>query len=301
MAVGAVGPSRLTVHRNKARASARSPIQIHIARLKRALLSPRPYIMLLGVVLFVLTYWLFTEVWKLPRFEKLPGPQRVFLEWINPDPMFGVSIFTPEYYDHILASVRRVSIAFLLATGIGVPLGLLMGWSDRLRDYAFPIIELLRPIPILAWVPLAILMFKGDETPVLFLAFLASFYVTVLNTMLGVQSIDEAYFRAAQCLGSSRLQVFRHVVVPGAMPYIFTGLQISIGVNWFSLVAAEMVAGNYGLGYLIINSYVSMTYVTIVIGMVTLGVVGAITSMMVMWVGYRLMQWRVRAISTGGV
>ena len=301
MAVGAVGPSRLAVHRNKARASAKSPIQIRIARLKRALSSPRPYIMLLGVTLFILTYWLFTEVWKLPRFEKLPGPQRVFLEWINPDPMFGVSIFTPEYYEHIVASVRRVSIAFLLATGIGVPLGLLMGWSEKLRDYAFPIIELLRPIPILAWVPLAILMFKGDETPVLFLAFLASFYVTVLNTMLGVQSIDEAYFRAAQCLGSSRLQVFRHVVVPGAMPYIFTGLQISIGVNWFSLVAAEMVAGNYGLGYLIINSYVSMTYVTIVIGMVTLGVVGAITSMMVMWVGYRLMQWRVRAISAGGV
>ena len=301
MAVGAVGTSRLAVHRSKARASARNPFGIRIGRVKRALSSPRPYLMLLGVLLFVLTYWLFTEVWRLPRFEKLPGPQRVFLEWISRDPMFGVSIFTPEYYEHIVASVRRVSIAFLLATGIGVPLGLLMGWSEKLRDYTFPIIEILRPIPILAWVPLAILMFKGDETPVLFLAFLASFYVTVLNTMLGVQSIDEAYFRAAQCLGSSRLQVFRHVVVPGAMPYIFTGLQISIGVNWFSLVAAEMVAGNYGLGYLIINSYVSMTYVTIVIGMVTLGVVGAITSMMVMWVGYRLMQWRVRSISAGGM
>lgn len=301
MAVGVVGPSRLAAHRNKARASASSPIQVRIRRLKRSLSSPRPYIMLLGILLFVLTYWLFTEVWKLPRFEKLPGPQRVFLEWISRDPVFGVSLFSPEYYEHIVASVRRVSIAFLLATGIGVPLGLLMGWSEKIRDYSFPIIEILRPIPILAWVPLAILMFKGEETPVLFLAFLASFYVTVLNTMLGVQSIDEAYFRAAQCLGSSRLQVFRHVVVPGAMPYIFTGLQISIGVNWFSLVAAEMVAGNYGLGYLIINSYVSMTYVTIVIGMVTLGVVGAITSMMVMWVGYRLMQWRVRAISGGGV
>lgn len=301
MAVGAVGPSGLAAHRSKARAGTKSSLQARMGGLKRNLTSPRPYLMLLGVLLFILTYWLFTEVWKLPRFEKLPGPQRVFLEWISRDPTFGVSLFTPEYYEHIVASVRRVSIAFLLATGIGVPLGLLMGWSEKLRDYTFPIIELLRPIPILAWVPLAILMFKGDETPVLFLAFLASFYVTVLNTMLGVQSIDEAYFRAAQCLGSSRLQVFRHVVVPGAMPYIFTGLQISIGVNWFSLVAAEMVAGNYGLGYLIINSYVSMTYVTIVIGMVTLGVVGAVTSMMVMWVGYRLMQWRVRSISGGGV
>lgn len=255
--------------------------------------------MLSGIVLFIVTYWLFTEVWKLPRFEKLPGPERVVTEWFNRDPVFGVSLFTPEYYTHIVVSVQRVTVAFLLATGIGVSLGLLMGWSERFREYIFPIIEVLRPIPILAWVPLAILMFTWQESPVIFLAFLASFYVTVLNTMLGVQSIDESYFRAAQCLGSSRGQVFRHVVVPGAMPYIFTGLQISIGVNWFSLVAAEMVSGNYGLGYLIINSYVSMTYVTIVIGMVTLGVVGATTSMLVMWVGYRLMQWRVRSIGMG--
>ncbi len=300
MAAGAIGPSRLAQHRKAAHASAGSPLRARINAVGRAFTSPHPYIMAAGIALFVLTYWLFTEVWKLPRFEKLPGPYRVFTEWTSHDPVFGVSLFTPEYYTHIVASVQRVAMAFLLATGIGVPLGLLMGWSTRVRHYAFPIIEVLRPIPILAWVPLAILMFTGQETPVLFLAFLASFFVTVLNTMLGVQSIDESYFRAAQCLGCSSRQVFRHVVVPGAMPYIFTGLQISIGVNWFSLVAAEMVAGNYGLGYLIINSYVSMTYVTIIIGMVTLGVVGAVTSMMIMWVGYRLMQWRVRSIGMGG-
>jgi NitT/TauT family transport system permease protein len=300
MAVGTVGQSRLSLHRSAIQANAGSPIRARLNRIRRALTSPHPYLMAAGIALFILTYWLFTEVWKLPRFEKLPGPYRVITEWSSADPVFGVSIFTPEYYTHILASLQRVGIAFLLATGVGVPLGLLMGWSERFRDYAFPIIEVLRPIPILAWVPLAILMFTGQETPVLFLAFLASFFVTVLNTMLGVQSIDESYFRAAQCLGCSRGQVFRHVVVPGAMPYIFTGLQISIGVNWFSLVAAEMVSGNYGLGYLIINSYVSMTYVTIIIGMVTLGVVGAITSMMVMWVGYRLMQWHVRSIGAGG-
>jgi NitT/TauT family transport system permease protein len=300
MAAGTMGPSRLSMHRKAAQANAGSPIVTRLKRVQRALTSPHPYLMVAGIALFILTYWLFTEVWKLPRFEKLPGPYRVITEWASQDPVFGVSLFTPEYYTHIVASLQRVSIAFLLATGIGVPLGLLMGWSQRFRDYAFPIIEVLRPIPILAWVPLAILMFKGQETPVLFLAFLASFFVTVLNTMLGVQSIDEAYFRAAQCLGCSRTQVFRHVVVPGAMPYIFTGLQISIGVNWFSLVAAEMVSGNYGLGYLIINSYVSMTYVTIIIGMVTLGVVGAVTSMMVMWVGYRLMQWHVRSTGSGG-
>ena len=120
--------------------------------------------------------------------------------------------------------------AFTLATVIGVPLGLFMGWSKVFRDYAFPIVEILRPIPILAWVPLAILMFSGYESPVIFLATLASLFVTTINTMLGVQSINSDYFRAAGCLGSSRWDVLRHVVIPGALPYVFTGLQISIGV-----------------------------------------------------------------------
>jgi len=270
------------------------------ARLLRALKSPHPYVMVAGVVLALICYWLATEVLKLPRFDKIPGPVRVFREWFNADPIFGLSIYSAEYYQHIFYSVRRVAIAFGLATALGVPLGLMTGWSAKMRDYSFPIIELLRPIPILAWVPLAILMFSGRETPVIFLAFLASFFVTVLNTHLGVRSIDESYFRAAACLGSSPAQIFRHVVVPGALPYIFTGLQISMGVNWFSLVAAEMVSGNFGLGYLILNSYVSMTYVTIIIGMITLGIVGALSSGLIRCLGNRLMQWRVRSIGMGG-
>ena len=133
---------------------------------------------------------------------------------------------------------------FFLATALGVPLGLFMGWSRTFREYVFPIFETLRPISILAWVPLAILMFSGNETPVIFLTFLASFFATALNAMLGVSRVDRRlYVRAAQCLGASRWQVFREVVVPGAMPFIFTGLQISVGVAWFSLVAGEMVSG----------------------------------------------------------
>jgi NitT/TauT family transport system permease protein len=175
-----------------------------------------------------------------------------------------------------------------------------MGWSRTFRDYTFPILETLRPIPILAWVPLAILMFSGYETPVIFLATLASLYVTTLNTMLGVQSIDEVYFRAAGCLGSSHWDVFRHVVVPGALPFIFTGLQISIGVAWFSLVAAEMVSGDYGLGYLILSSYMNSVTVPMVIAMLTLGFVGWFTSAMVRFVGNRLMQWHTRALALQG-
>ena len=164
----------------------------------------------------------------------------------------------------------------------------------------FPVFETLRPIPILAWVPLAIVMFVATESAVIYLTFLASFYATALNTMLGVDSIDESYVRAANCLGASKWQVFRHVVVPGALPFIFTGLQISVGVSWFSLVAAEMVSGQYGLGYVINTSYTMVRYPTIVIGMITLGAVGYVTSAMVRVVGDYLMQWRLRELAMGG-
>jgi ABC-type nitrate/sulfonate/bicarbonate transport system permease component len=230
----------------------------------------------------------------------MPGPTAVVGEWLSSDPTYGLSAYSAEYYQHIWVSLRRVSVAFVLATATGVPLGLFLGWSQRFKEYVFPVFELLRPIPPLAWVPLAIIMFQGSETPIIFLTFLASFYATTLNTMLGVESIDVSFIRAAYCLGARRRQVFWHVVVPGAMPFIFTGLQISVGVAWFSLVAGEMVSGQYGLGYLINTSYTMVQYPTMVIGMITLGVVGYVTSAGVRMLGNYMMQWRARELAMGG-
>ena len=269
-------------------------------RLSQWVKSPKPYLMMAGYAILLGTWYFTVEVWKLPRFRDMPGLTTVFTELFSRNPVYGLSVFTPEYYDHILVSVRRVATAFFLATALGVPLGLFLGWSKTFREYIFPLFETLRPIPILAWVPLAILMFSGTETPVIFLTFLASFFATALNTMLGVESIDESYSRAAYCLGASKWQVFREVIVPGSMPYIFTGLQISVGVAWFSLVAGEMVSGEFGLGYVINTSYTMVKYPTIVIGMVTLGAVGYITSAMVRMVGDIMMQWRVRELALGG-
>jgi NitT/TauT family transport system permease protein len=274
-----------------------SRLTLTMYRISQWLKSPRPYLMLLGFALFLGTWYLTVEVWRLPRFKDMPGLTVVVKEWFSPNPTFGLSVYTPEYYQHIWVSIWRVTQAFFLATSLGVPLGLLMGWSTRFKEYVFPVFETLRPIPILAWVPLAIVMFIATESAVIFLAFLASFFATALNTMLGVQSIDESYVRAANCLGARRWQVFRHIIIPGALPYIFTGLQISIGVCWFSLVAAEMVSGQYGLGYVINTSYVMVRYPTIIIGMVTLGLVGYATSALVRLAGDYLMQWRVRELA----
>ena len=269
-------------------------------RVGRTVWTSAPYLTVLGIAAWLTAWWLFSEVWLLPRFEKMPGPVAVLSDLFAFEPFQGISVFTAEYYEHIWVSCRRILFAFCIATGLGVPLGLLMGWSVPFRHFTFPILEILRPIPILAWVPLSILMFKGFEAPVIFLATLASLFVTTLNTMLGVQSIDDSYFRAAGCLGSSKWQVFRHVVVPGALPFVFTGLQISIGVAWFSLVAAEMVSGDWGLGYLIVDAYMNNVTVPMVIGMVTLGFVGWGTSIVVRVAGNRMMQWRTRALALEG-
>lgn len=275
-------------------------IRLTLHRLGRKLQTPSPYLMFVGLAMWLGLYYLLCEVWKLPRFEKIPGPLETITEMFNRNPVWGTSIFTENFHINIWVSVRRVFVSFMIATVLGVTLGLFMGWSKKFRDYTFPLLETLRPIPILAWVPLAIIMFAGFETPVIFLATLASFFVTTLNTLLGVQSIDEAYFRAAGCLGSKPRHVFWHVVVPGAMPYIFTGLQISVGVNWFSLVAAEMISGDFGLGYMIMDSYVNTRYVSMVMAMLTLGFVGWFTSALVRILGNYMMQWRVRALALEG-
>jgi len=261
--------------------------------------SPKPFLMLLGYVLFLGIWYVTVDLLRLPRFAELPGLRQVAHEWLSPDPSFGLSIYTPIYYEHIATSLRRIGVAFALATLTGVPLGLLLGWSQTFKEYVFPILEILRPIPILAWVPLAIIMFSSAEGPVVFLTFLASFFATALNTLLGVRSVQPQHLLAARCLGASPFQVFRHVIIPSALPFIFTGLQISVGVAWFSLVAAEMVSGQFGLGYVINTSYTMVQYPTIIIGMLTLGVVGYVTSAAVRVVGRLLMAWRVREPALG--
>ena len=281
----------------KRRTEAPKGLDMVLYRITKALSTPAPYLTAAGVALWLFTYWILCEGLEIWRFNKLPGPVAISKDWFSPEPFQGISIFTQEYYEHIYVSCQRIAIAFAIATGVGVPLGLFMGWSKKVRDFAFPLLELFRPIPILAWVPLSILLLPGFEGPVIFLATLASLFVTTLNAMLGVDSIDDDYFRAAGCLGSSSWDVFKNVVVPGALPYIFTGLQISIGVAWFSLVAAEMVSGDLGLGYLIVDAYMNNVTVPMVIGMITLGFIGYITSVMVRIVGDLLMQWQVRELA----
>ena len=185
--------------------------------------------------------------------------------------LWHVALHSGVLQAHLGVSSIACSVAFILAIALGIPIGVLMGWSRFFRGLTFPMLEILRPIPILAWIPLAILLLPGRETPIIGLTFLAAFFVTMLNTLLGVKSIDEVYFRAARSLGFSESAILLHVVVPGALPYIFVGLQIAMGACWFSLVASEIISGQAGLGYKVWETYYYVQYETMVIVMATLG------------------------------
>jgi len=267
------------------------------AQIKETLTSKSFLLQMAGFVCFITFWHVCVVALRLPWFNRLPGPWECLVEWLNPDPDYGISIYTKDYYTHILYSTYRATTAFVLASALGICFGLMMGWSRKFYDYSFPLVELIRPVPPLAWVPLAILVLPGIEPAVIFVTFLVAFFVTTLNTLLGVQSIDESYFRAARCLGASKKQLLFDVVLPGAMPFIFTGLQISMGAAWFSLVAGEMIAAQYGLGYLIWDSYSLIQYPVIVIGMVTLGLVGWASSAIVRSIGRKLMAWRERELN----
>ena len=249
---------------------------------------------LCGIALFFLVWYFLTAIYVPPRFEFIPNPVYLFTQWISANPENGISIFSPVYYRHILVSVLRVYAAFGLAIALGVPLGLMLGWSKTFRNMVFPVVELLRPIPPLAWVPLAVLMLYGIEMPVIFVTMMAGFFATILNSYLGVMSINETYFRAAACLGFSRWKVLTKVIFPGALPFIFTGFQIAMGVAWFSLVGGEIIAGKSGLGFLIFDAYQNVQLVNIFIAMITLGSLGYLSSALIRRIGEKLMIWQLR-------
>jgi len=251
----------------------------------------------LGCGLFCLAWLLLVDVLALWRFRFLPPFTVVVTQLFSAQPRHGISLLTSELYQHAGISILRVYAAFLGAVLIGGPIGILLGWSRLLRNVLFPVVEMLRPIPPLAWVPLAVLTLAGTELPVIFVTMLAALFATLLNAYLGVRSIDDVYFRAAACLGYGRWQVLWRVVVPGALPTIFTGLEIAMGVAWFSLVGGELIAGKSGLGYLIFDGYTQIALPNIVMGMIVLGVLGYVSSMIIRFIGWRLTAWQSRRMS----
>ncbi len=183
---------------------------------------------------------------------------------------------------YIVASLFRVSWGFSLAVVIGVPLGLVLGWFRPAFAALNPFIQILRPISPIAWIPVAILWFGVKDTAPIFLIFLASVFPIAVSSMSAVQNMQQVYLRAAQNFGLRGLPLFRRVILPAALPQIITGIRIALGVAWLVVVAAEMIAVNSGLGYLIIDARnAGKRYDLVVAGMVMIGFIGLILDLLV--------------------
>jgi NitT/TauT family transport system permease protein len=197
-------------------------------------------------------------------------------------------------WEHIGASLIRVGIGFLLALAVAVPLGLWMGWVTGAYYTLNPLFQMLRPISPIAWIPVAILWFGVGNTSPIFLIFISSVFPMIVQTTVGVRTIDRRYLRAAANFGVSRSTLFRKVVLPAVLPEIIVGMRIGIGVAWLVVVAAEMIALHSGLGYLIMDSRnAGNRYDLVIASMIIIGVIGLLLDGVTRLLeGMKTVKWR---------
>ena len=240
---------------------------------------------LLGALGFKETY--------LPCIGAVPPPSAVVHAWAGVIGDLG-------YWQSWGRSFLRVMGGFTVAMVVGVPFGLLLAVNRTAFGIAFPVFEVLRPIPPLAWVPASIIFWPTQELSISFVTFLGAFYTIVINVVGGARAIDGRFFQAARSMGSSRWDIFRRVILPGTLPSIVVGAVVGMGITWEVVVAAEMISGGGsqiggtsggGLGFFIGNSYVGGSYEQIVVGMVSIGIAGFISSELVRVLGRQITPW----------
>ena len=218
------------------------------------------------------------------RFTNIPAPLDVLDEIVRLSK-------TDTFYENMLISLRRILMGFGIAVVSGIVLGLIIGRYQRARQLMFPMLEILRPIPAIAWVPMAIMLWPTNESSIVFITFIGSFFPIMLSTVHGVTSVDPVLIRAARSLGAKEPALLRQVILPAALPDIFNGLSVGMGVAWVSLIAAEMISGQFGIGYFTWEAYSLIQYSDIVIGMIVIGFLGLGCSAAIRLVGRMGMPW----------
>jgi NitT/TauT family transport system permease protein len=193
-----------------------------------------------------------------------------------------------------LSSLKRVFTGFSIAAVIGVPLALILSVSTSLRYFAMPVLSVIRPIPPIAWIPLAILWFGIGDAPSFFITAIASFFPVFLNSLSGGCSVNENHVQAARCLGATSLSVVRHVVLPSAAPHVWTGLKIGLGQAWMAVVTAELIAAHSGLGYMIQVNRLNLETPAVLAGMLTIGILGALMAFSLSALERHLLPWRIQ-------
>ncbi len=231
----------------------------------------------------------------------LPAPSKVLLRWIDyarPTVPFDPSrggrlawLFSGELPHDAVASLGRVVLGFVVGAGLAVPLGLLMGAFDGAYRYINPLVQVLRPIPPIAYIPLSILWFGLGNPPAIFLIALGAFFPVLMSTIAGVRHVDAIYVRAARSLGAKGATLFFRVVLPAASPHILTGIRVGVGVAFIVVIVAEMIAVNDGLGYRILEAREFFWSDKIVAGMLSIGLLGLGLDTLVSRLSDHLLRW----------
>jgi taurine transport system permease protein len=246
------------------------------------------FISLMTAVTLIALWFLITNMgWIKPIF--LPSPQAVYHKFI-----IGVTegIANSTLWEHTEASLRRVLGGFFLAVVTAIPIGILMGVNRVVRGLFDPIIEFYRPLPPLAYLPLVIIWFGIGEFPKTFLIYLAIFAPMAIAARAGVKSVSIEQIHAAYAMGASRQQIIWHVILKAAMPEIFTGMRIGIGVGWTTLVAAEMVASARGLGFMVLNAAQYLASDTVIMGILVIGFFAFAFDLLIRYAEKLLIPWK---------
>jgi ABC-type nitrate/sulfonate/bicarbonate transport system permease component len=215
----------------------------------------------------------------------LPPPSRLLST-------FGEMLGNGLLLTHAAASLERVLVGFLIAAVVGMAAGVALGWWSTASELLQPIIEALRPIPPIAWTPLAILWFGIGNAPSYFLVFVGAVFPVFVNTFAAVRGLDRTQVNAALCLGAGSRLLLTDVVIPASLPIIFPGLRIALGVGWMCVVAAELIAAQSGLGYLIQQSRLLLQTQNVLTGMIAIGIIGFAMNAGMLWLERRLIPWR---------
>lgn len=222
------------------------------------------------------------------RFNRIPGPVEVF-------EAFRVQLGTSLYYQDLVQSLIRILSGFAIASVFGIGLGILLARSRWMADIFQPLLEIARPIPAIALVPVAILLFPADEQGIVFITFAAAFFPIMVSTRHAVRALPTLWEDAVRTLGGGRRHVLRNVVLPGILPGVFGGLSVGMGVSWICVISAEMISGEFGVGYRTWMSYTIVDYPSVIVGMITIGLLGWLTSAAVELAGRRVTRWLPRA------
>jgi len=190
------------------------------------------------------------------------------------------------------ASLHRVLVGYALAAGLAIPLALVLAYFEKLRRTFLPVITLLRPIPPIAWIPLAILWFGLGDKPSYFITAVASFFPIFINAFAGGISVETDHLNAARCLGAGRWSMIRRIYLPSSLPQVWTGLRIGLGQSWMAVVTAELIAAPSGLGFLIQMSRLNLETPHVLVGMLVIGVVGALMTTLLGLAERFVLPWR---------